>query len=185
MTLHPGHYKARAIEGDFGVAGTGTKQIAVLFEITDGEARGERITWYGYFTQNTAERTIESLRHCGCTFPNDSIDDLSGLSDNEVGLVLEHESDEHGPVRVRVRWVNRLNGGVALGARLDAVQKRSFAEEMRGFVMASRTKNGAAAPTPQPAAKPQPRAATPMQLQPRQPAAPGKRGSMKDDEIPF
>jgi hypothetical protein len=201
MTLAPGHYRARAVEGDFGVAGTGTKQIAVLFEITEGEARGERVTWYGYFTPATAERTIESLRHCGCTFPDDAIDDLDGLTVNEVGLVLEEEHDEHGPVRLRVRWVNRLASGVALGARLDAAAKRSFADEMRGFVMASRAKNGAAAPTPPPApaptaSRPQPRAATPMQTQPRAAVAPPKRGSMNGarpgrepgddgDEIPY
>lgn len=198
MTLAPGHYKARAVEGDFGVAGTGTKQIAVLFEITDGEAHGERVTWYGYFTQATAERTIESLRHCGCTFPNDAIDNLDGLTANEVGLVVEQEADDDG-TRTRVRWVNRLSSGIALGSRLDAAAKRSFADEMRGFVMASRAKNGTAAPTPppaQPASRPQPRGATPMQTQPRAAVAPPKRGSVNggrpgrepgddSDEIPY
>ena len=194
MTLAPGHYKARAIDGDFGVAGTGTKQAAVSFEIADGEAKGQRITWYGYFTPSTSERTIESLRHCGCTFPDDRLDNLEGLSSNEVVLVLEEDgTDENGDPRVKVRWVNRLGGGVALGTRLSEQEKRALAAEMRGFVVASRAKAGGAAPTPN-AARTPPLASRPAQSTsaprapsgnargPQEPSRP--RGSMNDD-IPY
>jgi len=189
MTLAPGHYKARAVEGDFGVAGTGTKQVAVLFQIADGESQGEHITWYGYFTPSTSERTIESLRHCGCTFPGDDLTNLDGLTSNEVGLVLEEDVDQHGQPKVdedgnplvRVRWVNR-GAGVALGTRMTAADKKAFAAEMRGYVLGSKPRGG---DTTGPS----------TQRAPTSPTSPtggangtkptsGRRGSMNDD-IPY
>ncbi len=152
MTLAPGHYKARALDADFGFAGTGTKQVALSFEILDGDERGEHISWYGFFTQNTAERTVESLRHCGCVFPDDRLDDLNGLGNTEVELVVEEETSERGEAKSRVRWVNRLGGGVALGSRMDEVEKRALSDEMRGYVVASRPA-GTSAPAASTAAR--------------------------------
>ena len=85
------------------------------------------------------------MRNAGCTFPNDNIDDLTGLGDTEVELVVNEEQDEHGRVQVRVRWVNRLGSGVALSTRMSDDQKRGFAAEMRGYVTQSRQKSGGAA----------------------------------------
>lgn len=194
MSLAPGHYKARALEGDFGFAGTGTKQVAVGFEIIDDDARGERVTWYGFFTPNTAERTIESLRHCGCVFPHDCLDDLTGLGSAEVELVLEDEPTDRGDVKSRVRWVNRIGGGVALQTRMNDAEKRAFSDEMRGYVAASRPPGQSAAqaaPASRANAAPQNRQAPPQRPARAAPSpapnGPPQRGSMNtgDDAPPY
>ncbi len=61
--LNPGKYRARPIAAALGLTSKGTDQIAVTFELLD--PAGERITWYGFFTEKTTDRTLESLRHCG------------------------------------------------------------------------------------------------------------------------
>src|SRR5579862_677136 len=107
--LSPGYYRARAIEWALGKTDKGNRQVAVRFQTFDDEDRpGEAITWYGYFTEKTAERTLESLQHCGWT--GDDITDLSGIERNEVQLVVENEEYE-GKVHARVAWVNLPGGG--------------------------------------------------------------------------
>jgi len=70
-----GTYRARATEAEFGFTNTGTEQVAVLFEVVeDGEFQGERITWFGFFTDATSERTIQALRVCG--WAGDDLGDL-------------------------------------------------------------------------------------------------------------
>src|SRR4051794_36240960 len=130
MTLTVGHHKGRALNGDYGFASTRTRQVAVLFEFTDGECQGEQLTWYGFFTPATADRTVESLRNAGCTFPNDNLADLTGLGSVECMLVVEEEEDG----KLKIRWVNKLGGGVALGTRMTEAEKRELAAEMRGIV---------------------------------------------------
>jgi hypothetical protein len=155
-TLIPsGRHKARAVEADFGLTKGGKEQVAVLFEITDGPSKGHTITWYGFFTDTVdrggktlAERTIDSLRACGCAFPRGNLGDLTGLDANEIVLVIEHEDDvdEHGQVRgarARVRFVNAPGAGLALGTRMDEGARRAFAMKMRGLVLST---GGAQAP---------------------------------------
>jgi hypothetical protein len=136
-----GRFRAKAKTWDFGESEKGTEQIAVDFEIVDGDERGRRITWYGYFTEKTEERTIESLRICGWVG-----DDISGIVDlpNEVELVIEPETYE-GKTRSRVKWVNRA-GGLALKTRLDEGRKASLAERLRGRIAAVDQKLAASAP---------------------------------------
>lgn len=150
-TLIPaGRHKGRAVEADFGLTKTGNEQIAVLFEIADGPSKGQTITWYGFFTETTdrggktlAERTIDSLRACGCTFPKGNLGDLTGLDANEIVLVIEHEQDQQGQARARVRFVNAPGVGLALGTRMDEGARRAFAMKMRGLVLST---GGAQAP---------------------------------------
>jgi hypothetical protein len=89
-----GKYRARAMSGDFGEsAQKKTPFVRVGFAISDGvDAAGETVAWTGYFTENTTARTIDSLRFCGCTFPERRRHRTSrGLDTNEVEIVVEHE----------------------------------------------------------------------------------------------
>ena len=61
--LAAGNYRGRPVRAALGTSSKGTEQIAVEFELI--EPAGERMTWYGFFTEATTDRTIESLRHCG------------------------------------------------------------------------------------------------------------------------
>jgi hypothetical protein len=154
----PGTFRARAVAADLGFAGTGTEQIAISFEFLDGENAGMHITYYGFFTDRARERTFESLRNCG--WKGDDLSDLSGVGDNDVEIVIEMEDD-----RPRVRWVNRLGGGLALGTRMTDEQKRRFAAEMRGYAVAFRKGTAAPAAAPPPPPPPAPTQTRPAQRQ--------------------
>src|SRR4051812_22051672 len=113
-----GRFRARAREWDFGESSKNTEQIAVQFEITEGDEKGRTLTWYGYFTDKTAERTLESMRFMGWTGDDPTHPD--NLNANEVEIVVEPEeyTNDKGETKIqsRIRWVNRA-GGIALKSR--------------------------------------------------------------------
>src|SRR6185436_7953269 len=135
--IEAGKYRARATDAKLGVAQTGSDTVAVAFELLDHP--GNHITWYGYFTEKTVERTMEALRYCGWT--GDDVSDLAGIDANEVELVIEHEEDQKGTMRARVKWVNRPGSSKAqLKTEMNDSQKRSFAAKMKGYALASKAK---------------------------------------------
>lgn len=184
MNLDAGTYRARAVEAELGLAGNGSEQVALLFEIVeDGPHFGERITWYGYFTQGTFARTIESLRHAG--WQGDDLADLSTVGSKECSIVLEWESYE-GRDSLRVKWVNAGGGGMALKRRMDDAGKRAFAARMRGQVVAASGGRAASSARPAPS-RPAPRPNAPPPRAAPHPNAPGQEGAAPppDDDIPF
>lgn len=113
----PGRYRARAVDHKFGKTSKGTDQIMVAFEVTQEEHKGHRFYWYGFFSDKTIDRTLESLEACG--WDGKGFKDMTSLRKNEVELVVETETNE-GETYLRVRWVNRLGGG-GVKEELDAV----------------------------------------------------------------
>lgn len=134
--IEAGRYKAKGVEGGLGMTGTGKEQVGVLLEITEGDATGEQITWYGYFTEKTVDRTMESLRHLG--WAGDDLTDLTGITANEVSIVIEHEENDRGEWHARVKWINGPGGGLAMKERMDEKAARAFAARMKGAAAASR-----------------------------------------------
>lgn len=137
MTSMAGTHRARAVEGGLDASKNGTEQMAVRFLITEGEFKGRYITWFGFFTDKTTDRTLEALRYCG--WHTDDLTNLDGITDNDVDLVIEDEQAEDGEWRSRVRWVNQP-GGRALKSRMDEGSKVAFAARMKGAVVAHRQK---------------------------------------------
>ena len=131
--MKKGAYPARAREWGLGVSKTGTEQVGVMFEILSGEYAGKRRTWYGFFTDKTVDRTLESLEHCG--WNGESIKDLSGLDRNEVSIVVDHEEDQDGNLRERIRWVNS-QGGLALKDKLDLGGVQALESRIKGKMLA-------------------------------------------------
>lgn len=131
-----GTFRARATSYAFGTsAKKETPQCAVMFEITDGPHAGKRVSWYGYFTEKTAERTVESLQHCGWQGDDVTAVDLKDLA-NEVEIVVEAEPWESDSgasgVTSRVRWVNSP-GRVAIKP-MAAGEQADFRDRMKGLV---------------------------------------------------
>lgn len=170
--IEKGTYRALPVDATLGRTGTGKEQIAVLLELADES--GRRISWYGYFTDATFDRTIESLRHLGWQ-GNDLSEFATGLPEgvnNEIEIVVDHEEDQEGNTRARVRWINS-GRGIAVKERLAEHEARAFGARMRSRVAALQAgKNGGAA-TSRPAA-PGPR-----------PVAEPAREELTDDDIPF
>lgn len=129
--IEKGTYTAKAIEWKLGVTSRGTEQIAVLFQLESGE----QITWYGYFTEKTTERTLDALEYMG--WDGVDITDPVGLDRNDVRLVIDHETGEDGKTYARVKWVNRI-GGLAVKEELTGGALQNFKQRMQGAVMARR-----------------------------------------------
>lgn len=133
-----GTYRASAVDCALGMTGTGKEQIAIMFETIGTEHQpAQRITWYGYFTDNTFERTVQSLRHIGWKGNDLSVFGLGVPEDchNQVEIVVEHETDDKGDRRAKVRWVNSGNG-LAVKERMDEPSARAFAARMKARVAA-------------------------------------------------
>lgn len=155
-----GTYRARAMRGEFGESKKkGTAYVRVPFQIVDGEHKGEVVQWGGYFTDKTTERTIESLRSCGCTFPGDDVTNLEGLGTQDVEVVVEHETytrdDGEERMVAKVQWVNGL-GGIPEEQKMSDTRKRSFASQMKGAIKATSKPRANGAPPAQRQPEPQP-----------------------------
>jgi hypothetical protein len=135
-----GTWKVRGVAAALGMTGTGKEQVAVELEIIEGEPKGQRITWHGYFSDATFDRTIESLRLLG--WQGDDLSDLSGIGGLEALVVIEHEEYE-GKVRAKAQWINGP-GGIALKERLDQGQAAAFAQRMKGKILALNQSKGSA-----------------------------------------
>ena len=137
----------------------------VFFAVLDEGAADSEVTYHGYFTDLTAYRTLESLRHCGWT--GDDLLHLEGLDSNEVQLVVEDEEHD-GKMRTKVQWVNRA-GGLAVKQPLSPERAHAFAASMQARIRALDAANGRRQPRP---------TAKPVDLRPEPPP-------LTDADMPF
>ena len=179
MNIPANKYVAKAVHAELGHAKTGTEMIAVLFEITEGEYTGQRITWWGYFTEKTARRAVESLKYTGWRGDWESWD---GLGTKRVELDVQEEADGQGGSRLRVQWVNPVSI-IKKDSVMSSTQRVAFASKMRGLVTQVLTGAEGAAPAA-PRAVP-PRSAQPQQPRPRVQQQPPAQVWGADDEVPF
>ena len=138
--VDPGTYTAKAIASGFGRTSTGKDQIAVKFEITqEGEFKGRHLTWRGFFTEKTRDRTFESLMAAG--WAGESLQDMSGLGSQECAIVVDTEPDfeDSSLLRNRVKWVNdpiRLRGGLGLKEELSDSDIGALDSSLKGDLLA-------------------------------------------------
>lgn len=176
MGTNTRRYIARAEQWGIGETDGGKPQVAVGFQILTEGADLSYITWHGYFTEKTTERTIESLRLCG--WAGDDLTEIAesnpaaNLGANEVELVIEDETYD-GKTRAKVQWVNRIGGALALKAPLAGDKLKAFAAEMRGTIRGLDA-SAARKPAPRSAARPTPGI-----------EAPNGPPAHTDDDIPF
>lgn len=150
--LEAGTYRAKAVEATLGETKSGKEQVAVRFRLLDGDVEGQSITWYGYFTDKTIDGSFRALRTAG--WRGQDLSDLTDIGREdapEVLLVIEHEIDQAGQPRPRVRWVNSA-GGIGVKNVLSGDKAKAFAAKMRGRLAAFDQQNRGAAPKAQTAA---------------------------------
>jgi hypothetical protein len=182
--IDEGSWLARACEGALGKAGTGNQQVGVDLEILEGPSQGQHITWYGYFSEASFERTLQSLTAMG--WDGTDLSDLSSLGRNEVRVVIEHEVNPDGEVVAKAQWINGV-GGIVMKDRCSPDEAKAFAAQMMGRVHAYRQRHPASPAQPAPTnASPTQRAAAPAQQRPTPGAAatPVVEGGPADD-IPY
>jgi hypothetical protein len=131
-----GRHTAHVTSAELGTTSTNKTQIAVGFENEDGQ----HITWYGYFTPAALPYTVEKLEACGWNRAATDNDicaalDSGALIGTEVRITVELETGQDGKDRHKVSWINKPgSGGVA--NPLDAAEAKSFAEDLRGMIIA-------------------------------------------------
>ncbi len=162
MAITAGMYKAR-VDGECVLgesAKKGTPFIEFNLRLSEGDNKGGYVRYTGYFSENTNERTIQSLQICG--WAGDDIGEfadgkLHGLDANEVSIVVELEEYEvikdgvaTGEKRTspRVAWINRSGGFLNTAAKMDPGKAARFGETMRGIVLKAKEKNPVTAAKP-------------------------------------
>lgn len=141
--LIEGTQPAEFLEYDFGVASTGTDQIALLFRLTDGPWKGREVTWFGTFTEAAIEYTLEALANVGWDGK-----DVRTMKDalkrgTRVNLVFATE-EYNGETRSRPRFINKA--GIRFGAAgpMSKEQRNGFLRELQERLGASAVATGAA-----------------------------------------
>jgi hypothetical protein len=147
-----GKFRAKALGGNIGQsAKKGSKFVRAAFVLASGEDAGSAVEWTGYFSGAALERTLASLRYCGCTFPGDDITNLEGIDANEVEVDVQHEEytypEDHETragetvVRAKVAWVNSLAGsGMREEEQMDERALSSFSASMKGALIQAKKK---------------------------------------------
>jgi hypothetical protein len=134
--LPEGKHVARATgQHEWGQSDKGTDFLWLQFKLKGAE--DETIGAYLYFSEAAAARSIESLRHCGCTFPDNDVTNLDGLTSRDVQLVIEHEEWD-GAMRAKVKWINAL-AGVREEQKMSPAAKAGFKQRMKGALLASKS----------------------------------------------
>ncbi len=149
MAIGAGTYKAK-VDGEC-VLGTsknkGTPFLEFYLRVIGGEHNGSRARWTGYFTENTNERSVQSLQTCG--WQGDDLGEfadgsLHGLDANEVEIVVELEkytsAEGEEKTMPRVAWINRPGGFLNTDSAMNEAAAQSFGERMRGLVLAMKSK---------------------------------------------
>jgi len=113
-------------------------QACLCFEILSGPYAGQQLSAWLYFGEKSYQRSLDALRACG--FSGDDIDKFSNQRpENEVSIVVEHEVDDKGKTRAKVKWVNKpgTGNGFVFKERLPANDLRSFSARLKGKLKAT------------------------------------------------
>jgi hypothetical protein len=133
--IEPGYYKAKAVSASLGYTSNGNEQVAMTVDLLD---IGKTMTWYGYFTGKTTDRTLESLMIAG--WDGESLVSFEGLGTEEFVAVVE-EDTYNGETKTRISWINRArSGGPKLNNPMSDVQLQDFAQRMKGRALALKSK---------------------------------------------
>lgn len=139
MAWTDGNHIAKITGHVLGLTGTGKPQIAVEFtkEYTDAEGNSgeESLTWYGYFTENARQITIDALKAMGWDAAADGHDieklhNTDRLLGNQCRVVVKHEADLEGEMRPRIAFVNK--SGAAVKEELPKDQISALAANIKG-----------------------------------------------------
>lgn len=127
--MTPGRYTVKAIDAALCEASTGTPQVEVVFQVTEGECIGETISWFGFLTDAALPYTLRSLRFTG--FEGNDLSDLESVGSQECSITVKEDTWE-GETRLKVEWVNDL-GGIRSKAMSDPA---NFAKQMMAKIAA-------------------------------------------------
>lgn len=145
--LPEGTYRIKAVPGSgtFGNSSGGKDCLEVQLKVVEGQHEGSRVrAWLYFSTDESARRSMESMRYLGCTFPGDDPTNLAGLGDSEAEMVFEHE-EYKGEVKGKVKWIN--SGGATMDPeqRMNEGQKQAFKSRMQALLLKTKADSGSPA----------------------------------------
>ncbi len=153
--MKAGSYTARA-DGQVVLGASMNKStpfIECYFKINGGELDGQRVRWTSYMSENTWERTTQSLEYCGWSGEDISVfsdGKLHGLDKNDVEVVVEEETftsqDGSEKSTFRVAWVNRL-GYLNTAAAMTGDAVTAFSARMNALIAGRRAKSPVTSPS--------------------------------------
>jgi len=144
----PGTYAAKVAQTQMGRAQSGKEQLGIQWAIEGGET----IWSYHYFSSPKAlDITVDTLRAIGWDpiengWALDCINGTNRLVGQEAQLVLS-EQEYDGKVRVKVQFVNNINGGGGLRDTMTEDEVTAFVAGLRQRAGVSSTPAPAQAPT--------------------------------------
>ena len=113
-----------------------TPFAAVLVKVIRGPHAKQTITWQGYFSGGATEHTIKALRNFG--FVGEDLDKFPGQRpENEVEIVVQHETNNDGKTFAKVAWVNSPNRGMKITAPIAGGELRKFAAKFKATLKAA------------------------------------------------
>lgn len=136
--VRAGKFRAQAVSHEWQRSrDKGTEYVSVAFCLLEGPDEGSYVYWNGFFTENSEQRTVDSLLLAG--WDGSSIGMLPGLGTKEVQVVVEHETYKD-KTKAKVAWVNSPSAGglaedtlASLGGRLAGMvqhRKQALSREL-------------------------------------------------------
>ena len=154
-TIDAGNYTAKATRWAWDTAKDGGMCLALVFEITEGDAAGAQIDGRLYFdtdradanNRTAADRSMEALRAMGLTGDIDTIDeDVGGLDQGDVEVVIKIKDNGY----PEAKFINAPRGGATLKAfappPVDA--KKAFFAQMKARAQAAGASSKASGTAP-------------------------------------
>lgn len=173
-----GVHRSRALRADLTKSSKkDTPCVEVECQIVGGDDDGAVGIWQGWLTPAAMPFTVKALRCMG--WQGDDLSELSTVGSKEFDITVGEE-EYNDRVRSRIQFINELGSGGPATKPMTADEKKRFAAQMRGQVIAAsggKPSPRASTPAARPAAAPHPNApgATP---------APGYEPPPFDDEPP-
>ncbi len=129
--MKAGQFQARGIEAALCAGSNGTEYVGAVFEIVDGECKGETIAGKLYWTEKTQERTKKSLALMGWKGEIDRDAKIVGLPNTvPIGVI---EDEYQGKKSLKVDWVGYPPvSGINNKDRLTMAAAKRFAAELAG-----------------------------------------------------
>lgn len=123
--LPEGNYRAKAVHGGWKLGFTSNKnpQIAVAMDLLDS---GRQLPWYGFFTDDTWERTVDSLTAMG--WDGHDVNNIRELP-KEVIAVVKHNTWK-GKTRAKIEFINDPGRVAGLQSVMSEDDATGFAAEL-------------------------------------------------------
>ncbi len=120
-----GKYVATPVRAELTSTSKGTDYVGVTFTV---EGQQEKITWSGWLTDKTVDRTLEALRTMG--WEGEEITELATVN-RTVSITVSHE-EFNGETRPRVQWINPVR------VHMTGDAKKALSDRIRDRIRAQR-----------------------------------------------